>query len=344
MRVLVPDAQYPGEPEFERAVLPDAVFSIFRARDPLRVPDAEWARADAVLVFHEMTVDRAVAAKLARARIVVRHGVGYDNIDIAACAERGIVVCNVPDYGTGEVADHSLACVLALRRGLPTFTENLALDTQGGWRWDAAPLVRRIAGQIYGIVGLGRIGRAAASRARAFGFEVAYFDPYVRADDPAALPYLRFDDLGAMLAEADVVSLHCPLTRETHGMFGAAALARMKPGAVLVNTARGAIVDTDALLAAIEAGKVAGAALDVLPHEPPLADDALSSAYRFPPSWLAGRLILTPHAAFYSPESNRDLRAKAAETAGLFLKEGRLRNCVNAHLFAHGALPEVERT
>lgn len=344
MRVLIPDAQFPAGPDIESAALPEAEFLVHRAKDPLQIPESVWAKADAVLVNHEMTIDRAVAAKLARARMVVRFGAGFDNIDLAACAERGIAVSNVPDYGTEEVANHALACVLALRRGLPTYTELLAVDPVGGWRWEAAPLVRRLTGQAFAVVGLGRIGRAAAARARAFGFDVAYYDPYLRADDPRALAYLRFDDLYAMLGEADVVSIHCPLTRETHGLFGEGAFARMKKGAILVNTARGPVVDTEALLKAIEAGQVGGAALDVLPKEPPDPDDPLVAAYRVPPSWLAGRLILSPHAAFYSPESWHDLRFKAAETAGLYLKENRLRNCVNYHLFSAGALPDNEIT
>ncbi len=344
MRILVPDAQFPGAPDVERVPLAEAEFLVHRSADPMKIPDATWARADGVLVWHEMTIDRTVAAKLTRARIVVRHGVGFDNIDLAACAERGIAVCNVPDYGTEEVANHAIACALALRRGLPTYTEMIAIDPVNGWRWQTAPLVRRLTGQAFAIVGMGRIGRAAAARARAFGFDVAYFDPYVRADDPAVLPYLRFENLYDMLGEADIVSLHCPLTRETHGLIGEGALSRMKKGSILVNTARGAIVDTLALLKAIEAGQVGGAALDVLPQEPPDPDDPLVAAYRLPPSWLAGRLILTPHAAFYSPESWHDLRYKAAETMAMFLKENRLRNCVNHGLFAEGALPDNEKT
>jgi phosphoglycerate dehydrogenase-like enzyme len=145
-----------------------------------------------------------------------------------------------------------------------------------------------------------------------------------------------------MLAQSDIVSIHCPLTRETHGMFGESTLARLKKGSILINTARGPIVDTHALLRGIEAGAIGGAALDVLPQEPPDPDDKLVAAYRVPPSWLAGRLILTPHAAFYSPESWYDLRYKAADTAGDWLKKGKLRNCVNRHLFPPGALPQEE--
>jgi lactate dehydrogenase-like 2-hydroxyacid dehydrogenase len=342
MRILIPDAQYPGLPDIEAQALPDAEFFVHRARDPLQIPDSSWARADGVLLWQDMPIDRAVADKLVRSRIVVRHGVGFDRVDLEACAERGIVVCNTPDYGTEEVANHALAMVLSLRRGLGTYAEMLSLDPQAGWRWDAPPLMRRLSGQVFGIVGMGRIGRAAASRAAAFGFDVVYHDPLLRDASAAALPYRRFETLFEMLAETDIVSIHCPLTSDTHGLFGHGAFERLKPGTIVVNTARGPIVDTTALLAAIEKGQVGGAGLDVLPQEPPDPDDPLVAAYRLPPSWLAGRLILSPHAAFYSPESWRDLRYKAAATIRDYLKENRLRNCVNRHLFAQGALPPEE--
>ena len=338
MKILIPDAQFVGLPAFEQEAWPEAEFLVHRARDPSQIPDSVWASADAVLAWQDIPIDRAVARKLARCRIVVRHGVGFDKIDLEACAERNIPVCNTPDYGTEEVANHALACALSLRRGLPTYTEMLALDTTAGWRWDTPPLVRRLTGQAFGIVGLGRIGRATAARAKAFGFDVGYFDPYLPADE--GQPYLRFEDLGEMLAQADIVSIHCPLTRETHGLLGEANLGRMKKGSILVNTARGPIVDTGALLKSIESGVIGGAALDVLPQEPPDPDDPLAAAYRVPPSWLAGRLILTPHAAFYSPESWYDLRHKAARTIREWLEKGTLRNCVNAHLFPPGALPK----
>jgi phosphoglycerate dehydrogenase-like enzyme len=342
MKILVPDAQFALDPDVERTALPEAEFIIHRARDPLQIPDSVWSSADGVLVWQDMPLDRVVARKLARCRIVVRHGVGYDKVDLEAFAERNIPVCNVPDYGIEEVANHAIACALSLRRGLPTYTEMLALDPVAGWQWNVAPLVRRLTGQAFAIVGLGRIGQAAAQRAKALGFDVGFYDPYLPVDESAASPYLRFADLGEMLAQSDIVSIHCPLTRETHGMFGESTLARLKKGSILINTARGPIVDTDALLRGIEAGAIGGAALDVLPQEPPDPDDKLVAAYRVPPSWLAGRLILTPHAAFYSPESWYDLRYKAADTAGDWLKKGKLRNCVNRHLFPPGALPQEE--
>jgi D-3-phosphoglycerate dehydrogenase/C-terminal binding protein len=224
---------------------------------------------------------------------------------------------------------------LALRRGLATYTDHLSLDPVAGWRFDAAPLIRRLRVQTFGIVGLGRIGRAAAARARAFGCRIIYYDPYIADHDE----YVRTATLDTLLAEADIVSLHCPLTPETRGMIGAAQLARMKPGAILVNTARGAVVDIDALAGALKAGRPGGAALDVLPHEPPNPDHELIAAWRLQPTWLAGRLLLSPHAAFYSPESLYDLRFKAAATVRDALAGTELRNCVNKGRIDPARLP-----
>ena len=148
--------------------------------------------------------------------------------------------------------------VLALRRGLPSYADMLNLDPVAGWRWDTAPLIHRLAGQAFGIVGFGRIGRAVAARARAFGCRVLYYDPHLE-EAPDGPPGQRVESLDALLDEADVVSLHCPLTAETRGLIGAAQLARMKPGALLVNTARGPLVDIDALAAALRAGRPGGA-------------------------------------------------------------------------------------
>lgn len=331
MRVLIPDLPFAGEPEIEREGLapllaePGARLEVHRLTEHANVPVESWRRADAVIVasdrFH---LGSEAIAQLERCRIIVRGGVGYDNVDVAAASRRNIPVCNVPDYGTDEVADHAIAMMLSLRRGLSSYGEYLSVDPVTGWRFDAAPLVRRMKVQHFGVVGLGRIGRAAAARARAFGMRVLYYDPYV-----SEATYERKDSLDALLADADVVSLHCPLTTDTRGLIGAAQLARMKPGSLLINTARGPVVDIDALVPALRAGRPGGVALDVLPQEPPNPDHELIAAWRLQPTWLAGRLLLSPHAAFYSPESLRDLRFKAATTVRDALADAGLRHCVN---------------
>ena len=331
MRVLIPDLPFSGEADLERETLstllaePGSGLEVLRLSDPATVPLESWRRADGVIIasdrFH---LNSEAISQLERCKIIVRGGVGYDNVDVAAASRRNIPVSNVPDYGTDEVADHAIAMMLALRRGLPSFTEYLSVDPVTGWRFDAGPLIRRMKVQSFGIVGLGRIGRAAAARARAFGMRVLYYDPCVRED-----VYDRKDTLDALLAESDVVSLHCPLTPDTRGLIGAAQLARMKPGSVLVNTARGPVVDLDAVAGALRAGRPGGVALDVLPQEPPDPDHELIAAWRLQPTWLAGRLLFSPHAAFYSPESIRDLRSKAAATVRDALANAGLRHCVN---------------
>jgi phosphoglycerate dehydrogenase-like enzyme len=331
MRILIPDLPFSGEPDIERDALAsllaefEAGLDVHRHTEASRLPADVWRRADAVIVSSDrLTLGGETVGQLERCKIIVRGGVGFDNVDVAAASRRNIPVCNVPDYGTDEVADHAIAMMLALRRGLVSYAEYLGVDPVAGWRFDVAPLIRRMKVQRFGVVGLGRIGRAAALRASAFGMRILYYDPFV-----AEAAYERKDSLAALLAEADVVSLHCPLTPETRAMIGAPQLALMRPGSLLINTARGAVVDIDALPAALRAGRPGGAGLDVLPQEPPDPDHELIAAWRLQPTWLAGRLLLSPHAAFFSPESIRDLRFKAAATVRDALSGAGLRHCVN---------------
>ena len=329
--LLTPDAQYADDGVIERATAgADVDWQIHRTADPAAIPAEALATCDAIVVWHAMPIDRTFIAALSRCRIIVRAGVGFDHIDLAAAAEAGIPVCNTPDYGTSEVADHAIALMLALRRGIVAYHEELRADPSANYDNTRAPLVRRLRGRTFGVVGLGRIGTAAALRAKAFGMEVVAYDPYVSRGAEIALGVARVESLGELLAVSDVVSLHAPLTEETRGMFGAAAFRQMKRDAILINTARGAIVDVAALVAALRDGVIAGAGIDVLPVEPPSAGDAIAAAYRAGDPLIGGRLLLTPHAAWSSPESVADARRLAVETAMLYLREGKLRNLVNA--------------
>jgi phosphoglycerate dehydrogenase-like enzyme len=194
-----------------------------------------------------------------------------------------------------------------------------------------APLVRRLRGRVFGVVGLGRIGVATALRAKAFGMNVVAYDPYVSRGSEIAVGVDRVESLEGLLVASDVVSLHCPLTDETREMMNAATIARMKRDAILINTARGAIVDIRALLDALRNGEIAGAGIDVLPIEPPRRDDIVAIAYGNRSDPIVGeRLIVTPRAAWSSPESVRDARRLAVETAMVYLREGKLRNLVNS--------------
>jgi lactate dehydrogenase-like 2-hydroxyacid dehydrogenase len=301
------------------------------------LPDALCQRAEAVLLYSASASLGRDPTAFPRCRIVVRTGVGYDTLDLEGWGRRGVPVCNVPDYGTSEVADHALALMLALLRGTAQYHEMLRADPVAGWRFAAAPAVRRIRGLTFGVAGMGRIGTAAAARARGFGMSIAFYDPYLPSGMEIALDARRVGSLAELFAVSDVVSLHAPASDETRGMVDAAVLAAARPGLVLVNTARGSLIDLDALHAAMRGGRVAAAGLDVLPVEPADSGHPLVAAWLAREPWLEGRLTLSPHAAFYSPQAQVDLRSKAVETALAFLDHGDLRNCVNASVLARAA-------
>lgn len=264
---------------------------------------AATAGANVVLVNFAPITD-AVLAGLAPGATVVRYGIGYDNVDIEAAQRHGVAVANVPDYGSDTVADHAAACLLALLRRLPSYDRAIRHD---GWvePGGLGPL-RGFTSLTVGLVGAGRIALALARRLQPFGFTVLASDPYA---DPAAAADAAVALVGMdrLLAEADAVSLHMPVTEETRGLVNADFLAALRAGAVLVNTSRGALVDEAALARALADGHLAAAALDVFDPEP------LS-----PTSPLRERpeVLFTPHAAFFSDDSVRALQRLATEEAG----------------------------
>jgi phosphoglycerate dehydrogenase-like enzyme len=329
--IVVPDFQFDDDAKLERGVAGARVrWRIFRERSADAIPASAWAAADAVLCWHEVPMGADTIRRLSKCRQIVRCGVGFDHVDIDAAGAAGIPVCNVPDYGTSEVADHAIALLLALTRGIVAAHNALRADPVKGWSYTSSPTTRRMRGARFGIVGLGRIGTATALRAKAFGYEVLAFDPYLSNGQEIALGVRRVDTLGELLAASDVVSLHAPLTRETRGIIGRAELRRMKRSAILINTARGPLVDTDALAEALEKGWIDAAGIDVLPEEPPASGGRLVAAFAKNPPWIRNRLILTPHSAWSSAASQADARTKAVETCIDYLAHGRLRNCVNA--------------
>lgn len=289
----------------------------------------DWERCDAVITAR-LPIDAAAVPHLKRARVVVRHGVGFDIVDLQACGEAGIAVCNVPDYGTTEVADSAIALMLTFARGTAALDAALRADLAGSWTHVHNVTARRLRGACFGVIGLGRIGTAAALRARAFGMDVAFYDPLLPNGTELAFGFTRKRTLHELLGCADVVSIHTPLTRETRRLIDAAAVAAMKQGAYVINTARGPICDTGALLDGLKSGKLGAVGLDVLPKEPGTTDDPLVAAWQANEPWIRGRMLLNPHAGFYSPDSFVDLRRKAMETAYFYLRDRTLMNCVNA--------------
>lgn len=257
-------------------------------------------------------------------------GVGYDRLDRVAMAERGVTVCNVPDYGTAEIADHALALTLSLRRGVLIHNERQRATPPAGWKYIDTPLVARLQKSTFGILGIGRIGTAAALRAKAFGFRVLFYDPYAPNGVDKSLDVERTKDIKELFRRANVLSVHCPATRETRGMVGYDLLSLLPRGAVLVNTGRGEVVDLDGVERCLKENILAGAGLDVLPEEPIPEDNvhSLIQAYRRKEDWLEGRMVITCHTAFYSPESFVDIRTKSAETLRDVLIDGLKTNVI----------------
>jgi C-terminal binding protein len=327
--ILYAEPLYPDETVEREVFGPDAKI-LWRDADPLSaLSDEDCAAADGLMMFRRM-LTAADLDRFSNLRAVVRMGVGYDRVDRAAAAARGVMVCNVPDYGTAEVCDHAMAMVLALRRGLLLHHEAQRADPPAAWTQIEDRLVQRLDTQRIGIVGLGRIGTAVALRARAFGFRVAFYDPGLPNGVDRALGIERFESLAGLLARSDVLTVHAPITQATRGLIGAAQLALLPPGAVVVNTARGPILDLDALAAGLRSGRIAGAGLDVIPVEPPSEPlPELLRAYRAREDWVQGRLIITPHSAFHSPQAWDDIRRKSAETMRAALWGPRPQNVIS---------------
>lgn len=266
----------------------------------------EGASDAEALITTYAAIDAETVSALRSCKIISRYGIGVDNIDLEAAKDAGIVVTNVPDYCVEEVADHALALILALKRKLlPGHTSVVS----GGWGIKPVQPLHRLRNQVLGLIGFGHIGRVVAARARSFGLRVSVFDPYLSRDKLDETVTLQ-NDLDALLSESDAISIHAPLTDSTRGMFDASTISKMKRGGVLVNTSRGPIVDTSAVIEALKSGHLAGAGLDVFEDEPPQ------------PAVLQGvpNLIATPHSAFYSEEAIKESQTKAASAVVAVLK------------------------
>ncbi|GAT35179.1 D-3-phosphoglycerate dehydrogenase [Terrimicrobium sacchariphilum] len=260
---------------------------------------AECGEADALLV-QWAPVTSEVVAHLNQCRIIVRYGIGVDNIDLQAATARNIPVCNVPDYCIDEVSDHSLALALSLTRRLP---QTDALVRQGTWKITPPTSFPAFRDTVFATAGFGRIARAVLERARGFGFQLAAYDPLVPTEKFAALGVKQLQ-LEELFQEAGILSLHLPLTTQTRHFIDRTRLSRMRNDAVLVNTARGGLIDTEALTEALAQGGIAGAGLDVFETEPLLGDHPLRDV---------PNTILTSHTAWYSGGSVPELQRKAAE-------------------------------
>jgi len=285
-----------------------------------RVSEAELAGClgqATIAIVNKTRLGAPTLAQLEHLRLVALAATGTDNIDIAACRARGIVVCNIRNYAVHTVPEHTFALILALRRSLIAYADDVA-----GGKWQAAQQfclsghpIHDLHGSTLGIYGEGAIGQAVARLARAFGMRVLFAD-----HAPPKAPGVEFTPPERVLAEADVVTLHLPLTAGTRNLIGARELARMKPGALLINTARGGLVDERALAQALRAGKIGGAAFDVLSAEPPRQGNPLLEL-KLP------NLVITPHVAWSSREAMQALADQLIDNLEAFVR-GEPRNVV----------------
>jgi len=311
-KVVITDSYHPtldAEREELQEIDADLILEQCRTEDEIIAATRD---ADAVMVQHA-NISRRVVEHLEKCQIIARYGVGFDNVDVAAATECGIMVSNVPDYCIDEVSSHAIALLMACSRKIVQLSNSVKA---GQWTYMVAEPVYKMIGQTLGIVGLGRIGSAAARKGLGLGLKVQAYDPYVFETDLDVV----FVDFDILLRTSDFVSIHAPLTDETYHMFGKNEFEKMKKGAFLVNTARGPIVDGAALYEALEASEIAGAGVDVMEQEPISQDDPLLKLDNF---------IITPHTAWYSEAAQNLLQREAARAVLAVLKGGRPRSLVN---------------
>ncbi|APX31591.1 dehydrogenase [Brachybacterium sp. P6-10-X1] len=279
--------------------------------------------ADGLLVQYAPITDRVLEA-LPTVRAIGRYGVGVDTIDVAAATARGVAVSNVPDYGTEDVSDHAVALAVTLSRGIVELDRNLRAGT-----YSLAPVkpMHRLGTRTFGVIGLGRIGAATARKARALGYSVQGCDP-MREAGTTTEDGIAVRTRDEVLSTSDVLSIHVPLTEETHHLITTATLARMRPGSLLVNTSRGGVVDTDAVVGALRSGQLRGAGLDVFETEP-LPDDS--------PLRACPTAVLTPHASWYSEESETELKRRVIENVVEVLAGRTPRNILNPEVLGSAA-------
>jgi len=342
--ILYPDVQFEGEPSIEAAIAGTAYsLRVSRGGDLSSFSPEDFANAVALVCYHEIAITRELLNRLPNLKVVVRAGVGFDNIDIEAAGALGVAVCNTPDYGTTDVADHAIALTLALTRGVVRYNDLIRQDPSDGWNFRLGATVRRSSTLTFGIVGLGRIGTATALRAKALGMRVLFYDPGLSTGTELALGLERAKSLQDLLAVSDVLSLHTPLNDTTRGMISRDAFSQIKPGAFVINTARGGVLDLGALHEALRDQKISAAALDVAEIEPLPASHPLMADWLANQHDLRERLIFTPHAAFYSPSSLIDLRSKSAKTAVNYLRNGWSPDSVNDRLLNRSlAAPKLQ--
>jgi D-3-phosphoglycerate dehydrogenase / 2-oxoglutarate reductase len=321
-RVLVTDQVFGGV-SIERGLLEPLGVEVVEAQATDEATLVRLAAGTAgMLVCYAKITDAVLEAAAPTCKVVARYGIGYDNVPVDTATRLGIVVTNVPDYCLDEVADHTFALLLAVARGIAFMDRDVRA---GQWKVPTSG-IHRLNGRRLALLGVGRIGRRVAIRAQAFGLDVVAYDPFIQDWDLAGVT--RAATVEEAVAEADFISLHAPLTPENHHLIGAPTIAAMKRTPVIINTARGGLVDLAAATSALDDGTLGGVAFDVTEPEPLPADHPLRSH---------PRALITPHASFYSTEAQDDLQLRAAEEVARGLRGEPPRCPVNPEVLKAGA-------
>ncbi len=291
---------YIKDPTIERAILGEPV------------SEKHKYQARVLLVWHQQ-ISESYLGKFDKLQGVVRYGVGYDNIDLGVLSERGLILCNTPDYGVDEVSDTAIGMILNISRGISLYDRKSRLLTGQRWQEERISSLKRNSDQVVGIIGAGRIGGSVCRKLKSIGYEVAFYDPHVCSGHEKMLGVRRVGSLPELLSISDQVSIHAPLTEETRGMVDDKFVSLMKEGSGLVNTARGEIVSSlDTIERGLKSGRLGNVALDVLPEEPPSFKHSLIRSWQEDEPWLSGRFIINPHSAFFSQRAFREMRQNAA--------------------------------
>ena len=300
-KVVLTDSIFPNQ-DIERQEVESAGGTFVLSKGGTEDEIIEAAHdADAIVTTYAEVTRRVIEATT-NCKIIVRTGIGFNNIDLNAATEKGIYVCNVPDYCFDEVADHTLALALALSRKVVLFDRKVKKNQ---WTHDGARPIFGLRGQTWGMLGFGNIPRNLLTKILPFGFKVLVYDPFIKPEFAAQFD-IEMVDLDRLFRESDILSIHAPLTDETKEVVNSESLRKMKPTAFLVNTSRGPLISEPDLYQALKENWIAGAAIDVMVKEPPEADNPLLTL---------DNIVITPHAAFYSEDSSIALRHKSFQEA-----------------------------
>lgn len=322
-KVLVIDSVYERHFDMcdvEERILVDAEVKLLHVDTLSDIPQSELSSTDAIILWgcaSTIYMDNTFIDQLQQCRLIVKAAVGFENIDIQYAKEKNIPVFNIPDYGTEEVADHAMSLLLSINRKLVELNNGAKVDSC--WDWKMAQNIPRLREKNLGIIGFGRIGGAVSLRAKAFGLNVSFYDPFVGSGVEKSYGVDRVDSLQQLLSNSDFISIHCDLNTTSHHLINFETISLFKKGVVLINTARGSIIETEALKLALKDGIISFAGLDVLENEPYIDRELIEYS----------NVITTQHSAFYSVESFQEMREKSSRMVMNFLNGEIIRNRVN---------------